>query len=150
MDQDQKDEFEQELPDIESIKNTMLELLAKLSDIVHSVIDRNTIIKNFDNLDEEYEKLKELDKRWAYSGEEFVHKYVIKNVITSDIRTAQTGSGVAYHARLMVTYEAIDHTLNLFESKIKECIRILRRINNNLPFSKIKRSRDYILWLTDR
>lgn len=64
MDQDQKDEFEQKLPDIESIKNTMLELLVKLSDIVHSVIDRNTIIKNFYNLDEKYEKLKELDKRW--------------------------------------------------------------------------------------
>src|SRR5665647_32734 len=50
----QKEKFEKELPDIEAIQNTLLETIEILGPLIQNAIDRNVIIKNLDNLGEEY------------------------------------------------------------------------------------------------
>ena len=137
-----KEEFEKELPDVESIKNTLFETIGKLGALIQNAIDKNVIIKNLDNLDEDYLALEKIDERWAYSIEELISKYTIKNIVTSDIRMAQTGCGHPYHSRLMAYYDSVYQTVYLIEKKMKSSIRILTRINYNLPFAKIKGNKD--------
>jgi hypothetical protein len=138
----QKEKFEEGLPDTKQIAKVLLDPIGELGSLIHNAIDKNVIIKNLENLDEEYIELKKIDERWAYSREELISKYAIKSVTTSDIRMAQSGYGYAYHSQLMAYYDSVYQTVYLIEKKIKSSIRILTRINYNLPFAKIKGNKD--------
>lgn len=142
--QQQKDDFEKDLPDMKSITNILSETIEILGHLIPEAIDRNVIIKNLNNFDEQYAELKKLEERWVYLQEEFIDKYKVKEILTSDFRMIPR-YGYPYHSRLMASYDGLYHNVRLFEEKINTCIRVLKRINYALPFATVKENGDDII-----
>lgn len=140
----QKNDFEKELPDMKPVTDTLSKTIEVLGSIVQEAIDRNVIIKNLNDFDEQYIELKKLEGRWVYLHEEFIDKYKVKDIFTSDIRMAPR-YGYPYHSRLMASYDALYHNVRLIEGKIKTSIRVLKRINYTLPFAIVKGNGDDII-----
>ncbi|WP_155396518.1 hypothetical protein [Methanosarcina barkeri] len=139
--QEQKNDFEKNLPYERLITPTLSEAIGELEPLIQEAIDRNSIIENLSNLEEQYIELKKLDERWVYLGKEFIDKYKINSVLTSDLSKA-SAFGYPYHSRLMAFYDALYHNVRLIRGKIKTSIRVLRRINYNLPFATVKGNGD--------
>lgn len=140
----QKNDFEKELPDTESITNTLSKTIEMLAPLIQEAIDRNIIIKNLNNFDEQYTDLKKLDERWIYLPQEFIDKYKIKDVFTCD-RSKISKYGYPYHSLLMASYDALYNNVRLIEGKINTSIRIFKRINYTLPFATVKGNGDDIV-----
>lgn len=136
----QKDDFEKKLPDAEPAKKTLMEVSEVLRPLIREIIDENSIVKNFHDFDDEYSELIELDKKWLYPREEAIKKYIKKEVIIRDITLAQSGMVYPYHSKLLAFYDFIYTTADLIEGKMETTIRILKRINRNLPFAKMKQN----------
>lgn len=136
---EQKASFEMELPDAKMALSIMEETIEKLEPLIKDIIDENIVLKSLDTLDVEYSELEKMDEKWVYSQEEVIYKFMKKEVITSDYRTAQAGRSPPYHSRLMSYYDSIYSTIALITRKTDETARILTRINKTLPIAKLKK-----------
>jgi len=133
-----KEEIDEKLPNRDEIVNKIELATSDIKKIVRDIINKNSIIRKFVDMEKEYSDLNELDDIWVYPYKKVQYENWPKNVSTRDAGMVARGIRMPYHRVLLTDYIVYYNTINILSDKIEKTINLLNKININLTISEIK------------
>lgn len=138
LDDSIKEEIDKKLPNRDEIEEKIKLETIDIKKTIEDIINRNSIIRKFVDMEKEYSDLNMLDDIWVYSYKKVQSENMPKDVLTRDSGMVAHGIRMPYHRVLLTDYTVYYNTINILSNKTEKMINLLKKININIPISEIK------------